>query len=387
MQISSVRRYRNFDPGLYHEVTQRIRNGKFLLDPNCPRLKEAIYGQIAIALRRYGVKLLALHFMSDHFHALYMIGCPYNFAKFLAFLHSSITRAYNRLRNEGLDKDAQETVSLWHEMKWLPVSTDEVTVRWRLGYILGQAVAAGLVDHPIQFPGASTVDAMIIGERLAGKTYDATAHYRESRLKGGARDDGAYETTTELVVTPPQCWAELTPAELRQRYIEVADSVANVPLGKINTSKRTVPVVPTAAAAGRTGTHNEPSCAVVDDREPWTYQSVDSDDESFDSAIQKVRIPERLGEDGGPYEAGAPKPKASYFTAEGKKRRLPLILSRLASVRQAYAEDYSQWVARYVEAKEAYRRALVASPAGLRASGLEIPPNFLLGSMPYPKTE
>lgn len=387
MQLSSVRRYRNFDPGLYHEVTQRIRNGKFLLDPNCPRLKEAIYGQIAIALRRYGVKLLALHFMSDHFHALYMIGCPYKFAKFLAFLHSGITRAYNRLRNEGLDKDAQETVSLWHEMKWLPVSTDEATVRWRLGYILGQAVAAGLVDHPIQFPGASTVDAMIAGEQPVGKTYDATSRYRESRLKTGVRDDEAYETQTEFAVTPPHCWADLTPAEVRQRYIEVADSVAVVPLEKITTSKRTVPVVPTAVAAGRTDAACEPSDAAVDDTEPGIGQHDDRSDENSDSEVQKVRIPERLGENGDPYEAGAPKPKASYFTAEGKKRRLPLILSRLLSVRQAYAEAYSQWVARYVEAKDAYRRALVASPAGLRASGLEIPPNFLLGSMPYPKTE
>ena len=387
MQLNSVRRYRNFDPGLYHEVTQRIRNGKFLLDPNCPRLKEAIYGQLAVALRRYGIKLLALHFMSDHFHALYMIGCPYKFAKFLAFLHSGITRSYNRLRNEGLDKDAQETVSLWHEMKWLPVSTDEATVRWRLGYILGQAVAAGLVDHPIQFPGASTIDAMIIGEQLAGKTYDATAHYRESRLKGGARDDGAYETTTQFVVTPPHCWADLTPAELRQRYIEVADSVANVPLEKITTSKRTVPVVPTDAAVGRTGTHNAPSDAVMEDGDPGLCQGLDKTGEICEPEVVKVRIPERLGENGGPYEAGSPKPKANYFTAEGKKRRLPLILSLSESVREAYAEVYSQWVARYVEAKEAYRLALVASPAGLRARGLEIPPNFLLGSMPYPKTD
>lgn len=387
MQLGSVRRYRNFDPGLYHEVTQRIRNGKFLLDPNCPRLKEAIYGQIALALRRYGVKLLAMHFMSDHFHALYMIGCPYKFAKFLAFFHAGITRAYNRIRNEGLEKDAQETVSLWHEMKWLPVSTDEATVRWRLGYILGQAVAAGLVDHPIQFPGASTVDAVIIGENLVGKTYDATARYRESRLQTGVRDDEAYETQTEIAVTPPHCWADLTPAELRQRYIEVVDSVAKVPLEKINTSKRTVPVVPTAAAAARPATHGESSDAVVDDGEPGLCQHIDQTDEFCELEVQKVRIPERLGENGDPYEAGAPKPKASYYTAEGKKRRLPLILSRLVSVRQAYAEAYSQWVARYIEAKEAYRLALIASPAGLRASGLEIPPNFLLGSMPYPKTE
>ncbi len=386
MQLRSVRRYRNFDPGLYHEVTQRIRSGKFLLDPNCPRLKEAIYGQMAIALRRYGVKLLALHFMSDHFHALYMIGCPHKFAKFLAFLHSGITRAYNRLRNEGIDKEAQETVSLWHEMKWLPVSTDEATVRWRLGYILGQAVAAGLVDHPIQFPGASTVDAMIVGEQLAGKTCDATARYRESRLQGGARDDEAYETTTELVVTPPHCWEELTPAELRQRYIEVADSVANVPFGRINASKRTVPVVATAAAE-RAGSHNESSGPLAEDGEPGLCQEPGTTGEFCEAGVQKLPIPERLGENGDPYEAGPPKPKASYFTAEGKKRRLPLILSRLESVRQAYAEVYSHWVARYVEAKEAYRLALVASPAGLRAAGLEIPPNFLLGSMPYPKTE
>ena len=209
MPNARPRSYRVFDPNLYHEVTQRIHRGKFLLDPNCADLKAAIYGQLAESMRRYDVSLLALHFMTDHFHALYAITCPYKFAKFLAHFHAGITGAYNRVRANARGPDAApyEPVRLWHEMKWLPVATDERSVFWRLQYIMGQAVAANLVDHPAQFPGASTIDAMMTGQPLIGKSYDATTRYRDSRLLAGAQDHdaGTNSCITTALGSPTTC--------------------------------------------------------------------------------------------------------------------------------------------------------------------------------------
>lgn len=413
MAITKARHYRVFDPNLYHEVTQRIRGGKFLLDPNCPLLKAAIYGQLATSLQRYKVKLLALHFMTDHFHAMYGTECPYNFSKFLAHFHSGLTRSYNRLRAAASPGVEVERVSLWHEMRWAPVATDERTIRWRLGYIMGQAVAAGLVDHPIQFPGASTVDAMVDGTPLMGKTYDATSKYRDSRLQAGAEPDAAYVEELEVKVTPPSCWEHLSPGELRQRYIEVVDATARVPLAELrgDSLKKEVPV---EATAGREDPYADPAdspavaCA-ADPQElspnaaaggaPTANRSSDlegpglcqpheltTDFTSSRGKSQKVHIPPRLDDFGQPYAAGPAKPKPNYYTADGKLKKRPLILAWSESVREAYEAAYDQWVEDYLTAKEVYRKGLTVTPAGLSTPGLAIPPNMMLGSMPYPKT-
>ncbi len=379
--FASPRRYRVFDPGLYHEVTQRIRDGKFLLDPNCPDLKAAIYGQLAVSMRRYGVTLVALHFMTDHFHALYGITCPYKFAKFLAHFHAGITRAYNKLRGADTPQRDYRPVRLWDEMGWFPVATDEKSVSWRIRYIMGQAVAAKLVDHPIQFPGASTIDAMIDGTPMTGKSYDATARYRDSRLKAGASPDDAYLKASEVTISPPGCWAHLSPLELRQKYIDIADSVARVPLAELRRGKQAVPVQPT-------GAHPEPDVAEAGEfRDPGPWQVPPASGDFAEEAGEKCYIPPRVDEAGQPFEAGAPQPKKSYYTSDGKRKRRPLILAWSESVCQAYEEAYSEWVSAYLQAKSDCQARMAITNGGLGAPGLVIPPFMLLGSMPYPRTE
>ncbi len=415
MARPNSRIYRVFDPSLYHEVTQRIRDGKFLLDPNDPQLKVAIYGQLAKSLARYKVTLLALHFMSDHFHALYATTCPYRLAKFFAHFHAGLTRAYNRLRAAENPEAEVKPVALWHEMAWMPVATDEATVRWRLGYILGQAVRANLVDHPVQFPGASSIDAMIEGKPMIGRTFDGTRRYRDSRLEAGAQEDSIYEEELEVVVTPPSCWAHLSGSALQNCYIEVADSVARVPLAELRREKITVPNVATwkreehdapahpaapeppaeaaepATQAGSEPPQTEPTPAAppadaANLADPGLWQRAAEPEDFCAVPVEKVYIPPRLTEDGEPYASGPPKPKTSYYTADGKRKKRPLILALSASVCEAYALAYAQWVDQYLTAKERYREDMAISAAGLHAPGLAIPPFMMLGSMPYPKT-
>lgn len=423
MTIPSTRRYRVLDPSLYHEVTQRIRDGKFLLDPNCPLLKAAIYGQLARSLARYKITLIALHFMSDHFHALYGTTCPYRLAKFFAHFHSGITRAYNRLRAAANPDIEVEPVALWHEMGWMPVATDEATIRWRLRYIMGQAVAANLVDHPVQFPGASTIDAMIDGVPMIGRTFDATKRYRDSRLDAGAQEDANYEEELELFVTPPSCWAHLSAKELQRCYIEVADSAARIPLAELRRAKVVVPNVATWGCVGpeypersdQAGADSDaarqtsesvafepspssvqPSSAELPDTatpadsagfaNPGQWQAHCANEQFQPSPGEKVHIPPRVGTDGQPYAAGRAKPKKSYYTADGKRKKRPLILALSASVCEAYEQAYNLWVEQYQQAKERCRESMALTTAGLAAPALAIPPFMLLGSMPYPKT-
>lgn len=392
------RHLRVFDPSLYHEVTQRIRLGKFLLDPNCPLLKAAIYGQLAESMARYGVTLLGLQFMTDHFHALYGISCPYKFAKFLAHFHAGITRAYNKLQAAANPDAPAKPVSLWHEMKWMPVATDEETISWRLAYLMGQAVAANLVDHPIEFPAASTIDAMIDGTPMIGRTYDEGSKYRDSRRQSGPKADEAYAQDRVVTVTPPSCWAHLPPQDLRQRYIAIADSVARVPLTELRGGTTGVQV---GAATGDGGSATSPSGATSSSpsgatqaargegecEEPGLPQVPTRDDKTQEPPSHKRWIPPRLDEHGRPFEAGPPKAKRSYSTADGKRKKAPLILARSPTVCDAYEAAYSERVEQYLAAKRDCRASMQLGPAGLRAPGLAIPSFMLFGSLPYPRTE
>jgi hypothetical protein len=99
---------------------------------------------------------------------------------------------------------------------------------------------------------------------------------------------------------------------------------------------------------------------------------------------EKLHIPPRLGTDGQPYAAGRAKPKKNYYTADGKKKKRPLILALSATVCEAYEQAYNGWVEKYLEAKEHYRRSMAVTTTGLAAPNLAIPPFMLLGSMPYP---
>ena len=412
MALATNRHLRVFDPNLYHEVTQRICNGKFLLDPNCPQLKVAIYGQLAESLARYNVSLIGLQFMSDHFHALYGISCPYKFAKFLAHFHAGLTRAYNKLQAAASPQMDYKPVALWHEMKWMPVATDEASVSWRLAYLMRQAVVANLVDHPIEFPGASTIDAMIDGTPMVGKTYDCATKYRDSRRLSGTLPDNEYERSLEVTVTPPSCWAHLSPHELRQQYVAIADSVARVPLAELRRGELGSPEQEGNPEQGgssqrdgspeqegspeqggspqRDGSPEQRAQRTGEQQAcggPGLPQVATSEGDFWEQPAGKRRIPPRRTESGEPFEAGPPKPKPSYYTADGKRKKRPLILAKSSTVCEAYEVAYGEWVEQYLLAKSECRQAMEVLPAGLRAPGLAIPRFMLLGSMPYPRTE
>ena len=109
MARHSSRIYRVFDPSLYHEVTQRIRDGKFLLDPNDPQLKAAIYGQLAKSLARYKVTLLALHFLGVTLHCSGSLALTLSGRLFVEFAAAHFGQ------NTGLFAGALETTQSYVE--------------------------------------------------------------------------------------------------------------------------------------------------------------------------------------------------------------------------------------------------------------------------------
>ncbi len=355
-RCASLVRY--YDPKYLQEITIRTNNGKFAFDPNDQELSGRIVGLLFLAATIYEVKIVAVHFMTNHYHGLFEIASSGKFCKFLMHFHGGLARlAHERLGSNG---------KFWCENKWVAVAQDEVSVGRRIRYILGQGVKAGLVDHPIQFPGVSCAAPMIDGKPLIGKLIDLTRRYRDAQLKAGAGPLDAYTRTVELPISPPRCWADLSPGELQLRYRAIADEVATVPLHVL----RKTPLL------------SGPARFAMEQQQESLTQCYTPDTNGYfgTSGVEVVCIPDRKSEYDMPYEQGPPKAKKR----NGKKKRMPYLLSANLKEVIAYEEQYLAVCAAYAEAKQRWRTRARSSLEGLTGPRFRLPPHTLVGTMPVP---
>ena len=125
------------------------------------------------------------------------------------------------LVNTNLSKEVHKFVGdkVWPGHLWagryhhVPVTDEELVQIARLRYALEQAVEAGLVDRPSQWPGVHSVDALLSGEPLRGIWYDRTKQWAASQR----RQQQTYPKAVELHFSPLPCWAHLPPEEVRRR--------------------------------------------------------------------------------------------------------------------------------------------------------------------------
>ncbi len=351
MPTSRATLVRNYDPKYLHEITIRTNNGVFAFDPNDQGLKSLVLGLLHEAARTYGVSIIGIQFMTNHYHGLFGIASAARFCKFLMYFHGCVASlAHVRLGTGG---------KFWSENKWVPVAQDEVSVSRRLRYILGQAVKAGLVEHPVQFPGISSTDFMIDGKPLVGLVFDRTRRYRDSQLKAGTKPEEAYTTRVEVPISPPPCWAHLSPGELQQRYRQIADEVARTPLHVLRGTRLLASPQP------------EPP-------DLTQRQLSDKEEEILETVDDKVRIPVRETETGKPHEQGRPNAKKRG----DKRRRMPYLLSSNLLEVLAYEESYLQLCEAYAAAKRRWHARASTGHDGLVAPRFKLPPHTLVGTMP-----
>ena len=221
-----MRKLRMYNPAYYCEVTIRAQDGDFAFNPNNIELRERIYGLFAEAVDKTRVEIFIFHFMSNHYHGLYGFETPAQMTAFTSYLHGNLARLANE--TEG------RSGPFWRRAKVCMVTRDAETVATRFKYIMGQAIRADICHHPGEFPGASTVDALLYGTKLIGRKVDQTQRCRDSkRLVEGAKDDSEYETMVELPLTVPQCWAGLSEEELRKLYRGFAAELARPDAGQV----------------------------------------------------------------------------------------------------------------------------------------------------------
>ena len=379
---------RNFNPAYYHEISQRANQGTFKFDPNDTELRDAFYGVLAYASWFYGVKILAFHFMSNHYHGLYAIECPRQFNMFLSLLHAGFARAYHRIHGTS-DK-------LWGYMTWNPVAKDDASVRLRLKYIMGQGTNGTTVKHPDEFQGASSLDWMLHGKCLSGVRFDSTQKSRDrNRLAGGAKPDEAYRSWLDLTVIPPSVWAEMSPQDLRKKYWEIADEIADEARLAREKAERERAEREAAereraeqeaaereqAAAESPEPIGEAEQKSADQQSNVQEQPVeDEDPPASQQPREKSQAPMPTDENGDPLVMGKVKPKLPNGTF-GRARR-PKLLAADRAVVQAYEDQYAASCQTYREAKEEWRSKAKCNEHGVLSVQIALPPFMLIGTMP-----
>jgi hypothetical protein len=91
---------------------------------------------------------------------------------------------------------------------------------------MAQGVKEGLVDSPLDWPGASAVPALLGDMTLRGRWVSRDELRAARRSRGGIETpEAAFTSHPEVRLTPLPCWAGLTPDELRQKHRELVSTI------------------------------------------------------------------------------------------------------------------------------------------------------------------
>ncbi|MGK4003857.1 transposase [Sorangium sp. So ce1036] len=136
---------REIVPGATYLLTRRVLRRHLLLRPDAAINQLLVYA-LAVSARRYGVEVHALCAMSTHLH-LVVTDMQGVLPRFLQFFHRIVALGTKVLRKwEGpvWDHEATSVVRL----------LTQTAVVEKIAYVLANPVAAGLVRHAREWPGA-----------------------------------------------------------------------------------------------------------------------------------------------------------------------------------------------------------------------------------------
>ncbi len=202
-------------PDTLVEVTLRTNAERLHLRPS-PELNARILAIIARALFLYPVMLHAFTFLSNHWHALVTPCDAKALASFLQYVHSNVAKAAQEV-NGVRGKVWSRKASI------IPVLDDEAQ-RDRLRYILAHGTKEHLVPSPYDWPGASSVRALALGEKLVGHWIDRRAQRRCGR-RGDSVNPAHYTTAYPIDLAPLPAYASMSAAD---RQLDVQQTIAAI---------------------------------------------------------------------------------------------------------------------------------------------------------------
>ena len=184
------------------EITQRTLQGRLLLRPT-PELCRIVNGILGRAQQLFDMTIHAFIFLSNHYHLILSPKDARQQANFMGYLSSNLAREVGRLAD-------------WHEKVWgrryahVPITEEPEAQIERLRYVLAQGVKEGLVAQALDWPGASSLPALLDGSMICdGLWYDRTTSYRAQRAGLDLGPDDWIQSET-VVLTPLPALAHLS---------------------------------------------------------------------------------------------------------------------------------------------------------------------------------
>ena len=186
-------------PGTTYLITRRCSERRFFLRPE-PLVGQVFRYVLAYAAAALGVEVHAVIVLSNHFHAV-ITDPDQRLSAFMGQLDGLVARCLNAARHRG--------EAFWSSGTFSAVALlGEESVWEKLVYVHCNAVKAGLVRDPLDWPGFRTTPEDMLGNRVSARR--PGVFFRESMPE-----------KTELNLTVPPALAHLESkqvlAELKER--------------------------------------------------------------------------------------------------------------------------------------------------------------------------
>ena len=199
------------------ETVQKTLQSRFLLRPG-PRFNALAIGALARAQELYPVQIHAFTLLSNHYHLVATYESPKQMADFHRQLNTRLSK------EAGIAHDWQGTTVFPDRYRHVEISQEPQAEIARLKYVIGQGCKEGLVASPLDWPGASSTEALIGGETMKGVWVDRTA-LRVARNKGKDVTEADFSREVEVQLTPLPCLQHLSVKQYRQFVLELVRDI------------------------------------------------------------------------------------------------------------------------------------------------------------------
>jgi len=199
-----ARKPRLWDENIVLEMTLRVDNRMFLLNPN-PEIENIIGSVLARAVKRYPVRIHSFDTNINHFHCLFSAapGQVHNISPFLQYLNGQLAKQLNiYYEREGRVWSSRARV--------IPVVDDDAVLQ-RLAYCACNVVKDNLVEKVSQWPGFSTYQQLAYGKRQTFCYLDRTAWHKAGIPKQ------KYMRQVTLEISPLPGWEDMKPHDRQSK--------------------------------------------------------------------------------------------------------------------------------------------------------------------------
>ena len=198
------------------EITQVTFQHRSLIRPGL-RLNSLIIGALAKAQELYPARLHGFIFLSTHFHVEATFSDAQQMARFMGHFTTNLSKII------GAEHDWKGTVfpKRYHHVE---LSQEPGVDLSRLRYLAQNSCKENLVMSPLDWPGVSSMEALITGEPMQGIWIHRTDYYH-ARNRGEDVTEKDFTEAMELHLSPIPSLAHLSPRAYRDIMVEMVRDI------------------------------------------------------------------------------------------------------------------------------------------------------------------